>query len=444
MTTILALIDHLVTSERFDELLSLASQLQQEGHFELSVHAYSTAVEALQRVTPKQLETIRALVAALSNLGQIYNARAEHPQAADSFNRALISADALRPIDPTFADLVTGELLINLGAEYRLLDQCDKAKSALERAVRIYEGFYRSNSSRWGRHYAAAQNNLGLALHDLGLFDDAHNHLHIALTIDLKRAAQNGPLIEELAKSYNNVARTLEATGKYSEACVHYSSAAVLHRISATSERPSAIAELGETLANWGACLALAGRAENGLELLREAHEVHTGLCDSTRGKSFLAYLGRTKHNLGKALVALGQFAHAETFLKDAIAVRRSANLLQDGAMKPTIALSLLSLADFYLLSGNYVAAADVCKEAFSVIRLVFNPSQLTHADIKAHAHITLAQVHFEHGNADAAARESGKAFALFRALRLRGAHRNGDGEHNALLSVASARVREG
>jgi tetratricopeptide (TPR) repeat protein len=204
---------------------------------------------------------------------------------------------------------------------------------------------------------AAAFNNLGNRLGDLGRREEAFQATDEAVRISRQLAAERpDAFLPGLAALLSNLGNRLSELGRREEALQASDEAAGLSRQLAAESPDAFLPVLASSLSNLGIRLSELGRREEALQATEEA--VCIGRQLAAQGPdAFLHYLAGSLNNLGNRLSELGRREDALQASDEAVRICRQLAAQRPDAFLPDLAKSLNNL-------GRMLSELGRCEEA--------------------------------------------------------------------------------
>ncbi|WP_431683783.1 tetratricopeptide repeat protein [Kitasatospora sp. KL5] len=315
-------------------LTNLGLALQEVRRFDDAIDAHNRAADIFTDLGNRHNEgqALTNLGLALQEVGRFDDAIDAHNRAADIFtdlgNRHG-KGQALNNLGDRYSE---GSALTNLGVALMEVGRFDDAIDAHNRALAIY----RDLGDRHGE--GSALTNLGVALMEVGRFDDAIDAHNRALAIyrDLGDRHSEGSALTNLGVALMEVGRFDDAIDAHNRALAIYRDLGDRH-----SE--------GKALTSIGLALMTGGRFDGAIDALNRAADIFTDLGDRP-GE------GMALTSLGLALQLVGRF-------DDAIdALNRAAGIFTDLGDRYSERAALTSLGLALQLAGRF----DDARQAFT------------------------------------------------------------------------------
>ncbi|WP_177240381.1 tetratricopeptide repeat protein [Streptacidiphilus jiangxiensis] len=263
----------------------------------------------------------------------------------------------------------------------------DAALTAAQDALNTWRHLARTNPAVYEPDLAAALNNLGVWLSEMGRRGEALEVAAEAVAIRRRLAdpVTGDPEVFEpdLASSLNNLGVRLSGVGRRGEALEVTTEAVAVYRRLAdpvTGNPAAHEPDLAGALNNLGADLSEAGRRGEALEVTTEAVAVYRRLADPATGNpaAHEPNLAAALNNFGARLSGVGRWAEALEVTAEAVAVyRRLADPFtgNPAAHEPDLAGSLSNLGIWLSEVGRQAEALEVTTEAVAVYRRLADPA---------------------------------------------------------------------
>lgn len=319
---------------------NLATVLEDLGDGAGARAAFARAVDAAERAAePASLGRV------LANYGAFLQREGQPSEAVAVMRRALAALRAgCEPSDPEIAGAIN-----TLGLALTELGEYDDAREALSESLRLHEAALGREHPR----VATVLNNLGLAHAAAGDQRQAQHHHQRALEID---EAALGPEHPDVATDLNNLGLALQALGDAGSARPLFERAL---RIVEGSHPPGDL-RVAVITSNLG----LAQHAAGDHEQARAAHERALRLTEAALGPDHPG-LRNLLNNLGAALQALGDFERAGAAFARALRLAEAAL----GVSHPDVATALANLGHARLAMGDEAGARRVLRRSLEIMR---------------------------------------------------------------------------
>jgi len=268
---------------------------------------------------------------ALNNIGIIYGAQGNYPEALKRYEKALQIDDQLGNLSGK------ATALNNTGLIYRTLGNYSEALKQFEEAVQINEQL--GNLSK----KATALNNIGGIHFAHGIYPEALKRIEQALQI----AEQLGDLADK-AGFLNNIGRIYKEQGNYPEALKRYEGALQI------AEQLGDLSRKATFLNNTGTIYKLQRNYPEALKRFEEALQIDEQLGDLSKKATFLNNIGLihyAQENFPKALDRYNEALQIDEQLKD----------LSGKAIR------LNNIASIYYTQGDYLEALTYFQENLSI-----------------------------------------------------------------------------
>ncbi|NBB72611.1 MAG: tetratricopeptide repeat protein [Bacteroidetes bacterium] len=231
-----------------------------------------------------------------------------------------------------------------------LLHQDDStAASFYRQALRMYRDLHGPQHTR----VALILGNLGLALQEQGLYDQAESVLREALSVH--NALNEGPHPDK-AIVLRNLGIMLREQGRLHEADTLLERNVEMRRQLHDSPHP----QVSVALSQWGDVLADAAKHEAAESAQREALSIVREVYGADH--PFFAILS---NNLGHLLMQQGDIVAADTLLHTSLRIRRAVY----GAEHPRVATVLNNLSELHERRGAYRAADSLIRQSLQIRR---------------------------------------------------------------------------
>ncbi len=191
---------------------------------------------------------------------------------------------------------------------------------------------------------ARGHRNLANAYTQLGRFDEAHTHLHLALDLSVQTGDQTGQ-----AHARYNLTHLCERRGDYAQALDHARQALDLHQATGNQNGQA------QALNAVGWCHALLGDHQQALTYCQQALTLSQEIGGRVREAAAWGSLGYAHHHLGN---------HPQAFTS----YQRSRTLFRDLGARYNEAEILTYLGDAHHTTGNLHAARDAWQQALAIL----------------------------------------------------------------------------
>jgi non-specific serine/threonine protein kinase/serine/threonine-protein kinase len=280
-------------------------------------------------------------------------------------------------IEPAFAQdpESEGTLRYTIGMAYHILGKRSEAEEHLRKSIVLLKSAPQSD----GAALARAQFMLGRALLSQG--DLAEAHALLAEAMAAMRARGGADDVDALAAE-RFLAETIAKEGRTGEAL------AMLDGLVATTERIAGVHDelYLNCLGQKGSILLLAGRKEEGIEVLTDALAKH----GQATKKDVPAQM-RIRNELGNAYNQLGQYARAQAVYEELLPLQRS--LLGDDSRNTLTSMNNLAFA--LARQGRFAEAVALQVQVLESRKRVFG----SESTIVLQTMLNLAGMTFEHGD---------------------------------------------
>jgi tetratricopeptide (TPR) repeat protein/uncharacterized protein YdhG (YjbR/CyaY superfamily) len=222
-----------------------------------------------------------------------------------------------------------------------------------------------SRDERFLPDLAGTLNNLGNALSDKGMLDEAIDRYEEALKLCRDLAEKDERYLPDLATTLNNLGNALYKEGSLDEAIDRYEEALKLCRDLAEKDERY-LPYLAGTLNNLGTALSDKGSLDEAIDRYEEALKLCRDLAE--KDERYLPDLAGTLNNLGTALYKKGSLDEAIDRYEEALKIRRDL-AEKDERFLPDLAMALNNLGNALSDKGSLDEAIDRYEEALKLYR---------------------------------------------------------------------------
>ena len=261
---------------------------------------------------------------------------------------------------------------------------------------------------------AAALNNIGTTLAELGRRADARAPAEEAVAIRRRLAARRDDMLPTLALALNNLGTLLWELG-HPEDAVAPAQESIEIRRRLLDEDPERRAGLASSLMNLGLLFARLGRLDEALTVTQEAESLYRRLVDDDAA-AHLQDHARSLNNLGSRLAELDRFDEALGVLIESVALRRRLAAADDSHL-PALAAVLGNVGNVLASSGRPVEALDVTAESARLYRRLAAGNPRAHLPALAMVLGNLGSRHTEQGDIPAALEAADESLTIRRQL---------------------------
>lgn len=295
-------------------------------------------------------------------------------EAARAEQIATFLADMFKASDPSEArgEELTARELLDAGAEriHLFVDQPEVQATMMQLIGRVYWGIgayedaiplleqaielRRNLTNTPNNELALAHFTLGMAIHDMGDYQNATPHFEEAVTIYRMYPDQ---LSAEYATSLENMGNVEEARRKYNEAELLHREALEMRLSLFGPDHP----DVGQSYFSIGTLRYHQNDLDGSIEKIREALRIfrYNNMTDTRLG-------ARTLRQLGNRLIAKGEYEQAESVLSESLQINRRIH----GDKYLDTGLAVWSLATLNRNRGRFIAAEELYKEAVSILSI--------------------------------------------------------------------------
>lgn len=319
-------------------LMKQAAALAAEGRFPEAIAAARKNVE----------ETLRASGPDDAATGKAYEQLGVYLKQTGELDEAIALFEKALEIDR----LVTGEhssdvgiALANLAHTYQLTGDLEQTGHLLEESLQIYRDIEEPNARAYG--YALVM--LGLLRTEQWRYPEAREAFELVISLWRENY---GPDSIHLAAVLHNLALVHKRTGDFAKAIGLYDESL---RLSTVNQGPTHL-DVAATLSARAVLTSEIGDDAGSVEDHERALAINQKLLPPSHPS-----VGESMFNLGMALARLGQHAHAESLLVDAVALVRQSN-----PDHYDIGVMLRGLATIHRLAGDLNAAEDFALQAMA------------------------------------------------------------------------------
>lgn len=319
-------------------VLNLANILHDNNNQLKAENLYLEVIESYDSVDFKD----GYYVAALNNLGTLYEKQAQFDEAERHYLQILIPTN-----DANGANHLThAKALHNLGNLYRKTGDVKKAEAHFEKSLAIFK-----NNLNHELEFATLLSDYGLFFADRGNFSKAEEYLKAseAITINSK-----GKTSLEFAGSLNNRGSLSYRMGNIEEAEKLYKEAVALYDQLLPDDSP----EFAPALNNLAGFYVLAGQFEKALPHYLQAKKLYA----DNLGVKHPLY-ANTLNNLASLYRKTKNYEQAELLYKEVLNIEKE--ILGD--QHPQYAASLQNIGLLSVATGNYASAEAAMQEAIEI-----------------------------------------------------------------------------
>jgi tetratricopeptide (TPR) repeat protein len=255
----------------------------------------------------------------------------------------------------------------NLGGLYRANQQMPQAEAAYDEALKVYRQLSAKNPDAFLPDVAMTLNNLGVFYSDNQQMPQAEAAYNEALKIRRQLSAKNpDAFLPDVAVTLNNLGNYYSDNQKMPQAEAAYNEALKIYRQLADKNPDAFLSYVATTLNNLGVFYRDNQQMPQAEAAYNEALKIRRQL-SAKNPDAFLPDVAVTLNNLGNYYSDNQKMPQAEAAYNEALRIRRQLADKNPDAFLPDVAMTLNNLGVFYEKLKNYDTALSHYNEAMQI-----------------------------------------------------------------------------